>query len=274
MASSGKLPTYSGKGDVNNFIVKMELHIKLKELTGESAAWLLASRLEEPAFNVYMRLTDDEKKDVAKLKAELRKQYETGNRDREEAMSLLSSLFLKEDESLPDFAFQVKRLVKLAYPRFSANDQQIHERDAFVRGLHPDMQLKIKTMANFATLSTNQLVDSAMTFEVAGVKTCMKKQPNVEIKEVSVEEKCSSSTYDDRLSELEGLVANLGVSNFRGRQRGRGRGNRRNNQMKDGRKCWNCKSQSHVVAQCPNRYCQSCAGKGHDAWQAVCPNHS
>ena len=146
MASIGKLPTFSGEGNVINFIVKMELHIKLKELTGEAAACLLASRLEGPAFNVYARLSDEDKKDVGKLKEELKKEYEIGRHDREDAVSLLSFLFHTEEESLQDFSFKFKRPVKLVYPIFSSIVQQIYETDFFIRGIHPDLQLKLNTI--------------------------------------------------------------------------------------------------------------------------------
>ena len=132
MASSSatsKLPSFNGKGDVNAFLVKMGLHIKLKKVEGEEAACLLASRLEEPAFTVYMRMSEADKADIEKIKTALKKQYETGERDREQALSLLSARLLTENESLEDFAFAISRLVKLAYPTFSNADQQIHEKD-------------------------------------------------------------------------------------------------------------------------------------------------
>ena len=92
MASSKKVEYFDGKGDVNAFIVKVELYNKLKKYVGEDAAVSLASRLQEPAFNVYLRMSEEDRKDVEKVKAELKKQYEVGNRDREEALQLLSSV--------------------------------------------------------------------------------------------------------------------------------------------------------------------------------------
>ena len=53
MSSDKKVVTFNGKGDVNYFIAKTELYIKLKKLEDEEAAMCLASRLEEPAFNVF-----------------------------------------------------------------------------------------------------------------------------------------------------------------------------------------------------------------------------
>ena len=44
MASSHKVEMFSGKGDVNAFLVKIDLYNKLKKYTGEDAAVLLDSR--------------------------------------------------------------------------------------------------------------------------------------------------------------------------------------------------------------------------------------
>ena len=101
MASSKKVEYFDGKGDVNSFLVKARLYNKLKKYEGEAAAVSLASRLQEPAFNVYLRMSDEDKKDVEKIEAELKKQYQVGNRDREEALYLLSAVHRKEDPLPP-----------------------------------------------------------------------------------------------------------------------------------------------------------------------------
>ena len=108
MAASKKVDHFNGKGDVNAFLVKVDLYNKLKKYEGEDAAVSLESRLQEPAFNVYLRMTEDDRKDPAKIKTELKKQYQIGNRDREEALFLLSPVQRKEDETAQDFAFRVK----------------------------------------------------------------------------------------------------------------------------------------------------------------------
>ena len=85
MASAKQALTFNGKRDVNTFITKTELYIKLKKLEGEDAAMLMASRLDDPAFHIYLLLSEEDKKDIAKIKEELKRQHESGNSDREEA---------------------------------------------------------------------------------------------------------------------------------------------------------------------------------------------
>ena len=244
---------------------------------------LLASRLQEPAFNVYMRLSNDDKKDVEKIKTELRREYETGNRDREQALSLLASRLRKDEESLQDFAFSISRLVRLAYPNaaFTEAIRGVHEKDYFVRGLHPELQLKVKTLEKFDELGMKDLINNAVRFEVAGVGST-KVKIKTEINEVrestdQADGEADRPTLDSRLQSLEERIAKLSVDraakgrNYNQRNNSPSRLNR-NSTTK--RKCWNCGDTSHFVRNCSKRFCQSCGKAGHDAWSKSCPKHT
>ena len=90
------------------------MHSALKGFEGEKAAQNLASRLKGKAFDVYLPLSEEDKKDPDKLKDELMKEFELGNKDREIAVHQLSSRVRHHDESRQTFAFKVQELVKLA----------------------------------------------------------------------------------------------------------------------------------------------------------------
>ena len=271
MASSHKVEMFSGKGDVNAFLVKIDLYNKLKKYTGEDAAVLLGSRLEEPAFNVYLRMLEEDRKDIEKIKAELKKQYEVGNRDREEALMLLSAAQRKEDETAQDYAFRIGELVKLAYPSFSVANKAVHEKDAFVRGHHPDMQMKLKTLENFATLDMKGILDNTVRLEVAGVKSVSKKFKE-EINTVDEDAPVGNRQLYERLDGLEEAIAKLSVATSSANSRS----NRRKPPASSStsKKCRNCDETGHIVRQCPKRFCQSCGKSGHDSWDKACPKYS
>ena len=242
MASSSKNVTmFNGKGDANSFIVKTELYIKLKKLEDEDAPMLLASRLEEPAFNVYLRMSDDDKKNIETIKTELRKQYETGNRDREEALSLLHSCHRNENESTEDYAYRIKRLVRLAYPTFADANQQVHEKYVFLHGLHPEMQVKLKGLSNFDTIDMKTLVDTTVRLEIAGVKTVVHKFKE-EMNAIS--EGTSKATNEinlkDRVGDWEELVAKLGITGSK-------------KFVKGDQKCFKCGSKFHFANRCASQ---------------------
>ena len=80
---------FDGTGDVNKFIAKMEVVISLKGLEDEQQAQALASKLEDKAFDVYLRMSAEDRKNVETLKGELRKEFEVGQADREKAVAEL-----------------------------------------------------------------------------------------------------------------------------------------------------------------------------------------
>ena len=270
MAGSNKVEMFSGKSDVNAFLVKIDLYNKLKKYTDEDAAVLLASRLQEPAFNVYLRMSEDDRKDIEKIKTELKKQYELGNRDREEALLLLSAAERKEEETAKDYAFRISQLVKLAYPTFSAANMEVHEKDAFVRGHHPDMQMKLKTLENFSTIDMKGILDNTVRLEVAGVRAVSKKFKE-DINTVSEDAPVGNRELYERLDGLEEAIAKLSVtssaaSSWSKRRRPQG-------PSASPKKCRNCDETGHIVRQCPKRFCQSCGKPRHDSWDRGCPKY-
>ena len=280
MDSSKRVSTFNGKGDVNVFLAKVDLYNKLKKYDGETAAVSLASRLEEPAFNVYLRMSEADRKDEAKIKTELRKQYEVGNRDREEALFLLSAVQRKEEETAKDFVFCTAELVKLAYPTFNQASKDVHEKDSFVKGLHPEMQTKLKTLANFADLDMKGILDNTVRLEVAGVRAVARKYKD-DVNAVSDIQggSCSSSEKRllDRLDSMENAIAKLSVETDAATVNVNETNASRRGRFVAGstkRKCWNCGERSHLVKKCPKRFCQACGQNGHDAWIRNCPKFS
>ena len=279
MESSKKVTTFNGKGDVNVFLTKIDLYNQLKNYAGEQAAVSLASRLEEPAFNVYMRMSEEDRKDIEKIKTELRSQYQVGNRDREEALSLLGAAQRTEEETAKDFAFRITELVKLAYPKFDAASQQVHEKDAFVKGCHPDMQMKLKTIENFDALDMKGILDNTVRLEVAGVKSVVRKL-KTDMNSVGESGACCSMSCGSgdqillkRLDSLEETIAKLSVSPNPASSQAKSPTSSSSSRGPQGKKCFNCGEAGHVVRRCPKRFCQSCGKPGHDAWSKMCPKN-
>ena len=61
-----------------------------------------------------MRLSYEDKTDVSKIKAELLKEFERGQQEREEAFYELSHHTLQADESVQTLAYKLIELMKLA----------------------------------------------------------------------------------------------------------------------------------------------------------------
>ena len=168
-----KIKVFNGEGNVKEFIVKVELHSSLKGYTGEKCAQDLASRLDGPAFDVYMRLSTEDRKKADKIKEELLKEFEKGQLNREEAIFELSNRPRKQGESPHTYAYKLIELVKLAYPTFNDETRATLAKEYFVRGLHPQMQIALKSMEKFATNDIQALAEETTRLQLAGVKSNM-----------------------------------------------------------------------------------------------------
>ena len=82
MATKTKVELFTGREDVNKFTTKCDLHSSLKGYEDEKKAAFIAGRLEEPAFDVYMSLSEADKKDPEKIKAALVESFDKQNRKR------------------------------------------------------------------------------------------------------------------------------------------------------------------------------------------------
>ena len=292
--------TFDGKSDVNSFLTKVELEVSLKDYADEKKANFLASRLMGPAFDVYMRLSAEKKKDFDEIKAELKKEFERGQLNREEALSVLQSRTQGPKESPQTFEYKLVELVKLAYPDFADNVRKTIAKDYFVKGVHPEMQVALKSRASFAEDDISVLATETVRLALAGVKsysTCTSTSetcnsvddvdapmpvqlssasPNTinaiadvvvaKLKEASIGGQDSATNGD------AGFVSNGGRGS--GNRRGRGRGGRNNNNGNQIRKCRACQKTDHVIKNCPNKFCEACGQRGHSQFDRNCPNYS
>ena len=84
-----KVSMFTEATDVKMFLTKCELHCKLKGYEDEKIAVFIAERLDEAAFDIYMTLTTEDKKDPEKIKDALLNGFDHSNRNHE--FSILSS---------------------------------------------------------------------------------------------------------------------------------------------------------------------------------------
>ena len=282
-----KIKSYDGSGEVKVFLEKISLHSALKGFEGEKAALYLASKLEGRAFDIYRRLSPEEKKNEGKIRAELLKEFERGHQDREQAIYALESRNRKEDESAHTYAYHILELVKLAYPTFQEDAVKTIAKDYYIRGLHPKMQVALKSLPGFDKTSINELATETTRLQIAGIQSiginktssCMSVESPAIIDSIAdkVMEKlkeCSFSSQEDGGS-TEATGATLSVEKLYKQRGQRGFFSRRQkpNYPQRTKSCRSCKSKDHLFRSCPTRFCQACGGRGHDAWNPSCPTY-
>ena len=168
---------FDGSGGIKVFIEKVSIHSLLKGYEGERATQNIAGRLEGRAFDVYMRLGASDKKDPSKIKCELLEEFERGNQDREVAINVLVNRTRSFDESPQTFAFKIQELVSLAHPAFHTNTCNTIANGYFIKGLHPKMQVALKSLPVFVSASISQLATETVRLEIAGIDSWASKSP-------------------------------------------------------------------------------------------------
>ena len=297
-----KVELFTGREDVTKFTTKCDLHCSLKGYDGEKKAAFIAGRLEESAFDVYMALSEDDKKDPEKIKKTLTDTFDNAKRNREVALEELTHRKRLQDEKAEVFAHKVLELVKYAYPKFADDAKKSLAKDHFVKGLPSDLQKELRKVTDFENKGLDELVTLTTYYKIAnanataavtGEKSC----------EVVATVSAPTSSYDSRLDKLlsvmersfgmddndvgdpqEDNINYAGASHPRyprNRQRrgsynrGRGKHSTRggSNVHQQSLQCRSCNSTGHVVKNCPQRFCQSCGNRGHNRWDTICPKY-
>ena len=168
---SNKHKTLNGTGNVKEFLTKVELQSQLKGYTGEKAAQHIASHMKGPAFDVYLRLSDDHKKDAKQVKKELLKEFEWGQLNRDKALQELTTSSRRKDESALTYAYKISELVKLAYPSIKEQAKEIVAKDYVVRGLHPKMQKASKSNEKLSSNDIKASASEVVHLEIADIKS-------------------------------------------------------------------------------------------------------
>ena len=280
---------FDGVGDVTSFVEKIDLVSGLKGHADEQKARFIASKLGASAFDVYRRLSIEDKKNPETIKTELLKEFCREERNREEALQALMCSKRQPGESTKRFAYRILRLVGLAYSSLDANTKQMSAKDFYVKGLSRDLQVALKSTANFANQTLNALSDESTRLEIAGVKS---EAIKFECAELRTEEEIVSKVTKNVIDQLKAASLNDAdeevtfienkyrqnyrnrTATYRGNNIGRPYNQRGSRDNTRSRVCRTCQSSAHLFRECPVRFCQACGRKGHDAWNTACPNYS
>ena len=147
-----------------------------------------------------------------------------------------------------------------------------------------ELQIAVKSVPDFSAKSIKEITAETVRLELAGVG---EKSASIGAAANSCDNMVDAIA-DRVIERLEGTricsvreedteVHNVGGASGgyrgrgRGRNQGRGRGNSQQNRSQ--RKCRNCQELGHIVKDCPRRFCQACGGRGHDQYNASCPNY-
>ena len=285
MSSVNTVKVFTGEEDVNKFITKCELHCTLKGYEGEKAAVFIGEKLDDAAFDVYLTIAPEDRKDPAKVKAALIKAFDRPKRNREIAIDALTSRLRLPHESAETFAYKISELVKYSYPNFDQTTRDALSKDYFIKGLQQDLQKELRKERDFATKSLATLAEDTTYLEIAGINS--KTIKSEVIGSVVDQSSKLENKIDHLITALEKSVVTPESDeekiSYAGRKTkdnyAKGKLPRRNynkyekKQFTDTLECRNCNSKQHLYRKCPERFCQVCGNKGHDGWEKTCPKY-
>ena len=289
---------FTGVGDVKKFITKVELQAELKGHVEEKKAQFLASKLDGPALDIYLRLSTDDRKNPDIITENLLREFKREQRNREEALEMLGTRSKSNEESPETFAYKVLELVQLAYASMAVNVQETIAKDYYVKGLSKEIQVALKSLPDFSTRSLTDLSTETSRLEIAGVGSSASvnvhaieavhqgdiSDRNPDIVEDIVTKvvdrlKAADISSSSEISEVQyvgqegGSRSTSNRSNRYRRGRRSARQPRESQQRQSSLKCRSCQNTGHLFRNCPVRFCQACGNRGHDAWNNSCPNY-
>ena len=116
--SANKIKVYDGSTDVQIFLQKVTIEASLKGREGEKFAQHIASKLDGPAFDVYRRLSTDDKKDPDKIIEELTKEFERGKAESRRSYHLLARSTTEAGRVATNICLQAFRTRKISISDF------------------------------------------------------------------------------------------------------------------------------------------------------------
>lgn len=119
-----RLEKFDGVGDVERFLDHFDVVAKANNWNQEVQALQLPTALTKAAFDVYRRLSPEERGSISRLKAVLMKEFGAAALESDYAL-LFVSRRRQVGESLSDFGEALKSLGRKAYPTFT--DQQLEK---------------------------------------------------------------------------------------------------------------------------------------------------
>lgn len=242
---------FSTTSDFQLWIQRFELYISEAGLPEAKRSSELLSLLEDEPFRVVSQLglvsaayTD--------IKKELQKQFSPTGTETEWQFKLQSRR-QKPEESLAEFAGQLRMLVDRAYPDWEPKQRLELARNQFIQGIHS---------------STTQLVlmkdkpkDFAEALELAqateAVQTAQKRMRTVtKENEVNVLQNPPAGQFQElshQVKQLTEAVARLQATPTRHERGPQGRYRGRFQRGQQGPVCWTCHQRGHVRRNCPQQ---------------------
>ncbi len=261
-------PPFDGRSTWDAYRAQFEMLAQINRWTETEKATYLAVSLRGSALTVLSNLPMDRRRSYEALVAALESRYGSAHQAELNRMKLRSRIWRRE-ETLPELAEDIERLVRLAYPEAGLGMQEVLAKDQFVDSLvDEDMRLRIRQNR---PASLRQALEAALELESYQLAS---KQRSKAVRETRLEsntrgnrfrpkrtldgrgrtpggtgvlerlQRCMDRALKECAAELSGTDPEAVIPH-------RGRGRRDASQWKARpTTCWSCGEQGHLRREC------------------------
>lgn len=228
-----KLATFDGEGNWQDYLVHFELVSKSNKWDDESKALKLATALRGRAQGILSDLTMEEQLDYRCLVKVLTDRFQPEDQA-EIYKAQIKGRLRKKDETLPELAQEIKRLVRLAYPGAPHEIRQQLGLDYLIEALNDsDMEWAIH-QGKARTIS--DAVRIALEFEAFQTGRRKRSTTRAAIRCQKEVEDNNVKDLEDRLTDLTARVASL-------QEKPKAKNS-------ESRKCYYCDKVGHIKRDC------------------------
>ena len=242
-----KPTAFDGKTSWDAYKTQFKIVAEINGWESQEKAAFLAASLQGQALSVLNCLSDSSRRNYNALVQALDSRYGTLCQS-ELNRATLRNRIRRRDESLPELAGDIERLVRLAYPSGTPEMLEALAKDQFVDAVHDDdIRLRI---AQSRPTTLRQALEIALELESFVLANIRRSRY---VREVRIDEPRYGSTsqvgpWNGVLDQLKALTQEM--RNFTGEYvQQRGRGTR--TPASPPKKCWTCRG-DHLQRNCPD----------------------
>ena len=249
---------FDGKMTWDAYHTQFEMLAQINHWSDVEKAAYLAISLRGPAAMVLTNLQPDQRQDYTALTTALQSRFGTAHQTELNRMRLKARIRRRE-ETLPELAEDVERLVRLAYPEATSSMVEVLAKDHFVDSLpDEDMRLRIRQHRPSTLRAALETALELESYQLASKhRAKFVKEVQLEQEQAVQQQTLQSSTKETSMpgDVLQQLVSAL--KDCCNDLKTSASSTSRRQTRKSSLVCWQCGQNGHRRAECPQRLGES-----------------
>lgn len=247
-------PPYDGTTPWEAYNAQFEIVSQLNDWSQEQKASFLATSLKGNATMVLSNLSQENRQDFNTLAKALENRFGATHQS-ELARAKFKTRVKKREESLPELASDLERLVKLAYPGAEAELQDTLAKDQFIDALPDDNRIKVRQGRPKNTQAALEIALELESYQLADRWGHIHSKGFTHARQFNLQESSTSGKFKERSptmeSSVESEIGKLGSLVRKVLEEVKQRGQTRRFDRQRLSRCYCCNELGHLQSSCP-----------------------